>query len=620
MLTQRERNILYILQNQDYSHAKQISQTLGVSEKTVRNDILSINYKLDGIAQITSKPKAGYHLEITDQNEFFHSLQEGNEDLPSTPEQRVHFILRLFLKENRYIKTEEIANMLYQSASTISADLKEVRKILKQYHCTLQTRPKYGMMIKGEEKYLRQFGSDLFYKNNEFSDDENLEQIAHLLHQAMDRYPFQTSEFAFNNLVIHLAIAVERIRRGKLIAFPDEYYRDLQSKLEYTIALDIAREIGEALDVEVPESECAYIAMHLLGKKLHNTQENTVIPQKFNMLIQQLLAELSQEYKFDFTKDLNLQLALTLHLIPLSYRLKYDLRMENPLLDSIKQNYPHAYIISKSLANGLSKVFNKPISPDEIGYLALHINLSLEKEMINIRKKNIILVCATGKGTARLLEYQYRQKFSLWINNLICCDVSSLKDQDFSDIDFIFTTVPIYDPVPVPVIETGFILDQNEAVRIEQNIDDMSFSMVPYFPEKLFFSHVDLQSQEEVIRFLIGQASALYPLPDNFEELVWKREELFSTAFDNNVALPHPYKPCTKETFASVAILDQPILWNQKPVQVVFMISLSQKNDEEIQTFYGKLSKLLVNTSLLNQLIENRTYEFLMETLDQIKL
>lgn len=132
--------------------------------------------------------------------------------------------------------------------------------------------------------------------------------------------------------------------------------------------------------------------------------------------------------------------------------------MENPLLESIKNNYPHAYIIAKSLANGLSKAFDKELSPDEIGYLALHINLSMEKEFINIRKKNIILVCATGKGTAKLLEYQYRQKFGNWINQLICCDVTSLKHQDFTDIDFIFTTVPIYDSVPVPVIETGFIL------------------------------------------------------------------------------------------------------------------------------------------------------------------
>lgn len=62
--------------------------------------------------------------------------------------------------------------------------------------------------------------------------------------------------------------------------------------------------------------------MHLLGKKLQNDQENTIIPQEYNMLVQKLLTELSQEYQINFTKDLNLQLALTLHLIPLSLSFK----------------------------------------------------------------------------------------------------------------------------------------------------------------------------------------------------------------------------------------------------------------------------------------------------------
>lgn len=619
MLTQREKNILHFLDGKGYCRAKQIGSVVGVSEKTIRNDILSINYKLDNIAFITSKPNSGYYLEIKDEKNFEKALNECEPDLPSTPEQRIDYIIKLFLTENRYIKTEEIANMLYQSTSTISTDLKEVRKTLQNYHLSLKTKPKYGMILKGEEKHLRELESDILHKKSESSDDQNHDIIAQILREVTESYNFQISEFAFNNLVIHLVVTIDRIKQGKTITFPSNYYNDLQNKLEYTIAKDIASRINKKLKIELPDSECAYISMHLLGKKLQNDQENTIIPQEYNMLVQKLLTELSQEYQINFTKDLNLQLALTLHLIPLSYRLKYDLRMENPLLESIKNNYPHAYIIAKSLANGLSKAFDKELSPDEIGYLALHINLSMEKEFINIRKKNIILVCATGKGTAKLLEYQYLQKFGNWINQLICCDVTGLKHQDFTDIDFIFTTVPIYDSVPVPVIETGFILDQNETIRIEQNIDDMS-SVSTYFPKGLFFSDLDLHTQKEVITFLIQKASTLYTLPIDFEEMIWKREKIFSTAFDNYVALPHPYKPCTKETFASVAILQEPILWNDKSVKIVFLISLSKDNDANIQTFYGKLSKVLVNSSLLEQLIKNPTYDFLIQTLNQIKL
>lgn len=554
MLTQREKNILHFLKGKGYCYAKQIGQALDVSEKTIRNDILSINHKLKNIAFISSKPNFGYCLDIEDEQYFITILQEYETDIPSTPQERIQFIIKLFLAENHYIKTEDIANMLYQSTSTISTDLKKVREVLNKYHLSLETKPKYGMILKGEEKYFRELESDILYKNNDLNNEHNQDIIAKILRNTTENYHFQISEFAFNNLVNHIVIAIDRIKKGNFITFPLNYYKNILNKFEYTIAKDITNQIMILFNINFPESECAYITMHLLGKKLHNDQENTIIPKKYSKIIQMLLAELSQEYQVDFTKDFNLQLALTLHLIPLSYRLKYDLRMKNPLLESIKNNYPHAYIIAKSLAHGISEIFNKELCPDEIGYLALHINLSMEKKFIYVRKKNIILVCATGRGTAKLLEYQYQQEFGNWINKLICCDLASLKFQDFKDIDYIFTTVPIYDSVPVPIIETDFILNQDEISRIQKTFDDMS-SITPYFPENLFFNYLDLHTQEEVISFLTKKASTLYTLPDNFEELVWEREKIFSTAFDNKVALPHPYKPCTKETFTAIAIL-----------------------------------------------------------------
>ena len=619
MLTKREKEILLILKDNDYSRAKQISNIIEVSEKTVRNDILSINNKLVDVASILSKTKFGYYLKIEKEDRFLEILHECESGIPSTPQQRIDYIIKLFLTENRYIKTEEIANMLYQSSSTISTDLRQVRKKLKQYQLSLETKPKYGMMLKGEEKHLRELESDLLYKNRDIIDDKVHNTLVNILHDVMNTYHFQISEYAFNNLVIHLVITIHRIEQGNQIKLSINYFEDIQKKLEYTIAKDIANRIHSELNVILPEIECAYISMHLLGKKIQSDKENIVIPQKYSVLIQKLLIELSREFQINFTKDLNLQLALSLHLIPLVYRLKYDLRMENPLLDSIKKNYPHAYIITTSLAYGLSKEFNKELSPDEIGYLTLHINLSMEKEFINIRKKNILLVCATGRGTAKLLEYQYRQKFDSWINRLKCCDAASLADQDFKEFDFIFTTVPIEIPVPVPVIETSFILDEDETNKIEKTIEKDP-SMISYFPEGLFFNNLDLQTQEEVINFLTKQVSKFYKVPADFKDLVWKREKRFSTAFDNRVALPHPYVPCTKETFASTVLLKEPILWGNKMVRMIFLLSISKEHDPNIQTFYGKLSKLLVNDALLDKLLKHPTNDFLLQILNGIKL
>lgn len=202
---------------------------------------------------------------------------------------------------------------------------------------------------------------------------------------------------------------------------------------------------------------------------------------------------------------------------------------------------------------------------------------------------------------------------------MICCDLAALSQQDFIDIDIIFTTVPIHTPVPVPVIETGFILDHDETNRIEKQIEDIH-PMEKYFPKALFFTDLDLKSRDEVIKFLIRKIEKLYKLPDDFEEQIFKREQLFSTAFNNNVALPHPYIPCTDQTFAAVAILKEAIAWGDKPVQIIFLISLAKQKDQDIQTFYGKLSKVLVNDALLNQLIEQKSYDLLIEILNSLQV
>lgn len=617
MLTGREKQILCAIRENEPIKARQLAKTINVSERTIRNDINSINLKIKNIASILSQTNAGYHLKIFDNDAFFNLLHDPDPIIPSTPDERVDFILKLFLNDDHYFKTEEIADKLYQSVSTISVDLKKVRKVLSRYHLTLETRPKYGMILKGGEQDIRKLKGDLLYKNKKA--DDNLTKIKEILQKTTAKYEFPISEFAFNNLVIHLLTSVERIKKGRSILFPHDHDPDIQHTLEFVISQNIVTQIEKAFHVQFPPDECTYIAIHLLGKKIQKAGENITIPQKYSELIQKLLCELSQEYHIAFEKDLNLQLALSLHLIPLSYRLEYNLRMENPLLDSIKSNYPYSYIIARSLAHGLSNAFKTQLSPDEIGYLALHINLSIDKDFQKIRKKNILIVCATGRGTSKLLEYQYRQRFGRWIDQLISCDVSDLRNHNFEDIDFIFTTVPIPYSVPVPIIEVGFILDQNEAIYIESNIEN-SVSLSPYFPQELFFCDMDLESPKEIISFLTKKASALFHLPSDFEQLVWKRENLFSTAFNNHVALPHPYRVCTENTFVCTLLLKNPILWSDKQVQIVFLISLSNQNHPNNQLLYRKLSKLLVNDTLLNTLLKKATYESLITILNSIQL
>ena len=63
-----------------------------------------------------------------------------------------------------------------------------------------------------------------------------------------------------------------------------------------------------------------------------------------------------------------------------------------------------------------------------------------------------------------------------------------------------------------------------------------------YFSSELFLPHLNCETREQVLeqmcRFVCGKKK----LPDDFLQLVKKRESLAATSFGGLVAMPHPWK------------------------------------------------------------------------------
>ena len=69
--------------------------------------------------------------------------------------------------------------------------------------------------------------------------------------------------------------------------------------------------------------------------------------------------------------------------------------------------------------------------------------LALEQQADQPRRKRILIVCASGAGSARMLEHQYRKLFGMYIDSIETCDVDRVGSFVFSHIDFVFTSVPL---------------------------------------------------------------------------------------------------------------------------------------------------------------------------------
>jgi lichenan operon transcriptional antiterminator len=632
MLNENLEILLKELGDKEFHTANKIAKKLNVSEKTIRIRMKELNHTLNSQgALIESRQNMGYRIKILDEVKFLafcNLLEEGEkEKIPTTSAERVSYILAFLLNQTDYIKLEDLCDFLYVSRNTITADLKKAEYILNIYHLTLQRKPNYGIMIFGKEFDKRICIARSLIKHNSIIKKDGkkqleLQMIGDIIMEVIYKYKMRISEISLESLINHAYIAVGRIRRNHQIEIDNDKINKLVREEAMKAALDIVSIIEAKIHVSFGEDEISYLALHF-GAKLssnsyHKYGTNMVISGEIDELVLQMLDIIYHSFKIDFRNNLELRMSLNQHMVPFDIRMQYNIPLKNPLIQDIKKEYALAYTMAATACIALSNHYKTSIPEDEIGYFALLFALTIEKQDKKVNKKNIVIVCASGKGTTQLFMYKYKQAFGKYINNIYECSAYELENFDFKDkeIDYVFTTIPIHVSVPVPVFEVNLFLEHHD-IAIYSELFEMGSNefLNKYYKKSLFLTDISADTKEDIIKQLCDHTSQYYELPDNFYEAVIKREKLGQTDFGNLIAIPHPFQVITKENFVTVGILKEPFWWGHNEVQVVFLIAISTEADADIERFYKLTTKFLFNAEYIQYLIDNPSFEVLFHLL-----
>ena len=630
-MDRRKRQILDILSDKEYVTAQNLAQQIHVGTKTIRNLLKEMNREMEACGgAILSKYGVGYYLNITDK-EKFESFQKklysrlSDEYLPGTSEERIQYLLEYLFNSPSYVKLDELSESLFISKRTLTADLKEVEQYINQFNIKVIRKPNYGIKLEGGEFDARlciaSFSGKRLHKGN-----QSMDEIAACVSSVLKSNDFTITGASYQNLVVHLYIAISRIMECHYVPLPKEYMEQKDDSLEYQIATEIAKSLQTTFHITFPETEIFYIAIHLAGKKIiyprDEAEQNMIITQEINDLVTAMLERVYDLFKFDFRNDLELRMILCQHLVPLSVRIKYDMNLKNPLLRDVKEKFCLSYTMASNGVTVINEHFHVLLSEDEIAYFAFAFALALERKKSEIQKKNILLVCSSGRGSAKLLQYKYQSYFKDYINNITACDLGSLYKLDFADYDYIFTTVPITVPVPLPILEVQFFLDDNDIVNVKKVLrSEKTSSVMNYYEKEMFLPHLKLRTKEEVLRCMCHFVMEKKNLPQEFYESVLKRERLAKTAFGNMVAMPHVYKAISQETFVCVGILDEPVDWGGQKVRAVFLVSIANKDHTsvELQRFYQMTAAFLLSQKEISDLVKKQDYDAFIEAMTWIE-
>lgn len=562
---------------------------------------------------------------------------------PATPEERLSFLLGELISRRTWITIDALADLMFCSRRTVSNDLKAVEDKLRAFGLELEKRPHYGIRIVGTEMERRiGLGSILMDRLNlsdgttrgdgqeAGSDPYGIERISASVERIKDRMGFAIRPIAFQNLVVHIAVAVARLKGGHVLPKDNLGGFVVEDQRVKGVAQAISDEIGLMFDISLPEVEVDYIALHLSGKRtslpavqLDGAHQAESAPgASADELAAQMIEAVYRSFHVDLRGDRTLRDNLARHIGPLTVRLAYRMNLENPLLDDVISRYPLAFSLAREGSRILADRFSCDVSDDEVGYLALSFALALEQQRRSDRRaKNVLIVCASGLGSAQLLAMRVREQLGDYLGAIGTCDVAQLSHIDFSDIDCVFSTVPIRTRLPVPVHEVGFFFDKEDAAGLKWALESADRDEVDprrYFDPRLFLAHLPARDRDGVLDALCDQACRVLGMSSELRSSVAEREAVAPTAFGNRVAMPHPLRAMARETAVVVGLLDEPVSWGGKEVQAVFLILVSTSPCEDLKPFYELMLSLSSSPERMDALLADQRYEPFLAQLSSI--
>ncbi|SFK33703.1 lichenan operon transcriptional antiterminator [Marinilactibacillus piezotolerans] len=614
----------------------QLAAVTEVSSRTIREDIKELNtdLKING-AQIEALKGKGFKITIFNEllyNQYLeqidHSLDQISNN-PNTPNERIDYLLNLFLRKSNPVKLDDLSEEIHVSRSTIQADLKTVKQLLEPYSLKLISRPNYGISLKGTELNRRFAISEFLF--NQQKAGPSLIQMQHvssiaeinelilnnmwsILLEQINRNEIVLSDVALNNLFVHIVIAYKRIKEGYSVALVEKDLSEIQTQKEYKVATKIVQQIEQTLHVTFPTIEIAYIAIHLLGTKLigesnnSTTQYEQVIDPMIQKLIDQILLQLKKELNLSLLNDQELIMSLALHLKPAINRYKFNMNIRNPMLEDIKAHYPLAFEAGIIAALEIKKALSVEIDENEVAYIALHIGAAMEREKEKHFLKKCYIVCASGVGSSKLIQYKVTAEFRSEIEVVGTTELYRIHEIPYDNIDFIISAVPIKDTLPVPIIEVNTILSHYDLSRIEHFIKDVHSDPIAFIDEDHTYLNQSLKSKQEVFNFLVDKLTPIHALPADYQLLLEKREEIAPTSYGNNVAIPHPITPQTSKTFLTFCTLDQPIIWGERKVQFICLLNVEKDSREDLQLLYDILGKIVNTPAIVAKLLQCSSY------------
>jgi len=497
-LTARMRAILSALLSADgYVPAERIASEVGVSARTITREMHGLEMALMpyGIA-LLRRTGAGFMLAGTAKalaDLRKHMTEDADTQRELSPEQRRSVLVSRLLMADEPLKLFTLARLLNVTDSTVSHDLDRLQPFLAEQGITLVRRPGLGVYVEGAERDIRSALVRIIHDRMDEVEllalvaDDGAEGAAFAADRALlglvdgarvrtidDIVAEETQgrdipDAARVGLVVHLALAVQRMQQGDAIAMNAEALGRLCQTEEFHAAQTIADRLEGAFSLTVPKAEVGYITMQLLGARSVPLPLGAGRVDNFRLvqIAQSIIRRAAEKSGAPLLRNRSLLTGLVQHLAPALHRLKLHMDIRNPLLAQMEEEHPELMELARYAAVMMEEEAGVPLPTDEIAYIAMHLGAALTEAGGDRPVVRVLVACPTGLGTSRLLASRIRRSYE---HIRVVGELSSLalteREIQRREADFVVSTVPL-PQLSVPVVVASVFLTAADRAQID---------------------------------------------------------------------------------------------------------------------------------------------------------
>ena len=603
MLVNRWYQILHLLVTHKERKINELQEKLLMSPQTIRKSIDTLNEELLGIAQIIQE-KNEFHLEIADFDQFDEVMAgrlKHKSDFNSASK-RIAFVIKRLIEAEEFILMDNLSEELGVSRGTIAKDLRTVKEIIQDYDVKVIGTPNRGVRISGNEFDLRLL--HVYLIQDYFEETFLTKETWKLIQQMTNETDIGKYQSSLLRKVV--SIVMQRITTGhELTEIPVDYKSCIQenSLLEQLI---YHLEMHYSITLNHWEKEFIYFPFNMSANGFCEKEQidETRLRKYFNRMMQKIhevvVVDIHEETLFQEMKE---------HLMYMINRLVFRVEFSDLFYGEIERQYPFAYEISKIGLQELGKYLHRRIPLVEYSYLALYFELALRQQTAKTIRREIAIVCSTGRGTALIIQRQLEKVLGSEIVMTLFSE-EMYEKQDLNQYFAVFTTIPLKNVNEhTPVIHLTNLFNDtwlyNEWEKAKQiRAAGMSHLLLNF--QLLDCSKSYRGNLEQMIQPL--QEATL--VGTDFQQRIFEREEKYTTIFESGVAFPHAINPVSEKIILTIGIFPQSLKTLEGIVEIVFLLAIPEKLTEKVEAellqLYDNLFAVIGNPILRTELCQQK--------------